>query len=316
MRVAVTDADRGVAPRVQSGANPQHLLATVLGEYLDSADALLPAATVCALLAEFGISPASARATPARLARRGLLAARGRGRATTYHLTPQTLARHRSTMQRYLTFGATPRTPTGRWLAVSYSLPEAETAHRHAVRRELGVLGFVRLYDSLWIAPDAQAGPVRTVLERLVEPVAGARWSVMHVRFDDETGRHGPAAAYDLDGLAAAYRAFVDEHTGLHAQVRAGQVSPARALVARTTVMDAWRRFADTDPDLPAHLLPDPWPREEARALFLDVHTALGPPAVRRLVEVMSPTWPDAARWVTYFVAGDGPSDPPRRATA
>lgn len=313
MRVAGTDASDAVAPRVQAGANPQHLLATVLGEYLDSSDALLPAAAVCALLAEFGISPASARATPARLARRGLLAARGRGRATTYHLTPQTLARHRSTMHRYLSFGASTRESTGRWLAVSYSLPEAEAALRHAVRRELGALGFVRLYDSVWIAPDAQPGPVRVALEQLVEPVEGARWSVMHVRFDDETGRHGPAAAYGLDGLAAAYRAFVEEHADLHARVRAGQVGPAQALVARTTLMDAWRRFADTDPDLPAHLLPDPWPRARARELFLDVHTALGPPAARRLVEVMSPTWPDADRWVTYFVAGDGPQDAPRR---
>ena len=46
VRVAGTDADRGVAPRVQSGANPQHLLATVLGVGLGRRDLLLALATV------------------------------------------------------------------------------------------------------------------------------------------------------------------------------------------------------------------------------------------------------------------------------
>ena len=88
---------------------------------------------------------------------------------------------------------------------------------------------------------------------------------------------------------------------------------PLEALVARTTLMDAWRGFALTDPDLPPHLLPDPWPRQEARELFLEIHSALGPLAQARLVEVMEPTWPDAASWVTHFVAADDPTEPPRR---
>lgn len=299
-------------PRVQSGPNPQHLLSTVLGEYLDSSDAELPATTVVAVLAEFGVSPSSARAALSRLTRRGIVAARGGTRPPVYSLTPQTIARHRSTMHRFLAFGAVPRPWDGSWLAVSYSLPESGQAQRHAVRRSLGELGFVRLYDSLWISPDRDPEPARGVLGEILEPVAGARWSVLHVRFDDETGPHGPAAAYDLTGLASSYRRFVDDHAALRAATRAGQVGAAQALVARTTLMDAWRRFALADPDLPAHLLPDPWPRQEARDLFLEIHTALGPLAQERLVEVMVPTWPDAASWVTHFVASDDPAAPPR----
>ena len=144
-------------PRVQSGPNPQHLLSTVLGEYLDSAEAELPSATVVAVLGEFGISPASARAALSRLTRRGIVAARGT-RPPVYSLTPQTIARHRSTMHRFLAFGAAPRPWDGTWLGVSYSLPESGQAQRHAVRKRLGELGFVRLYDSTWISPDRDAG--------------------------------------------------------------------------------------------------------------------------------------------------------------
>jgi len=295
------------APRVQSGPSPQHLLSTVLGEYLDSTEPELPSTTVVAVLGEFGISPASARAALSRLTRRGIVAARGR--PPVYSLTPPTIARHRSTMHRFLAFGAAPRPWDGTWLGVAYSLPESRQAQRHAVRKRLGELGFVRLYDSTWISPDGDAGPVRGAMGEILGGVPGARWSVLHVRFDDETD---PAAAYDLTGLALAYRRFVDEHVALRAATRAGRVGAAEALVARTTLMDAWRSFALTDPDLPPHLLPDPWPRQEARELFLEVHTALGPLAQERLVEVMEPTWPDAASWVTHFVAADDPAEPPR----
>jgi phenylacetic acid degradation operon negative regulatory protein len=300
--------DDVTAPRVQSGPNPQHLLSTVLGEYLDSSEAQLPSAAVVAVLGELGISPSSARAALSRLTRRGVVAVRGGTRPPVYSLTPESIARHRSTMHRFLAFGAVPRPWDGTWLAVSYSLPESRQAQRHTVRKNLGELGFVRLYDSMWISPDRDPAPVRAALGGILDDVPGARWSVLHVRFDDETGPHGPAAAYDVAGLASAYRRFVEEFSPL----RATSVGPAEALVARTTLMDAWRRFATTDPDLPAHLLSDPWPRDAARGLFLEVHAALGPLAEQRLVEVMTPTWPDAASWVTHYVAADDPATPPR----
>ncbi|UZN01618.1 PaaX family transcriptional regulator C-terminal domain-containing protein [Cellulomonas sp. S1-8] len=299
------------APRVQSGPNPQHLLTTVLGEYLDSADAELPSAAVVAALHEFGISPGSARAALSRLVRRGLVAVRREGRTPLYHVTASAIARHRSTMHRFLAFGAVPRTWDGEWLVVSYSLPESRQAQRHALRKVLGGLGFARLYDSVWINPDPDPDPVRAALDGLLAGVPGARWSVMHSRFEGATGPGGPAAAYDLASLASAYRAFVAEHAALLAAVRAGAVGPAHALVARATLMDAWRRFSVVDPDLPDELLPTPWPRAEARATFLEVHSALGPLAQERLVELMSPSWPQAAAWVTHYVAAEDPSAPP-----
>lgn len=297
-------------PRVQAGPSPQHLLATVLGEHIDSSDALLPAAALVAVLAEFGISPGSARAALARLVRRGLVASRGSGRSALYHVRADVIAHHRAVMHGFLSFGACPHAWDGLWLAVSYSLPESRQAQRHAVRKALGSLGFARLYDSVWVSPAADAGPVGRALDGLLAGVDGARWSVLRGRF--EAGAHGPVAAYDLAALAADYRAFVDDHEALRADVRAGRVGRAQALVARTALMDAWRTFAQHDPDLPAELLPADWPRARARETFLEVHTALGPLAQERLVELMSPTWPEAGEWVTHFVAAQDPGMPPQ----
>lgn len=302
------------APRAQAGPHPQHLLTTVLGEYLDSAEANLPSIAVVAVLAEFGVSEPSARAALSRVVKRGLLAARPGARPPVYHLTEQALARHRSRMHQFLRFGAHERAGDGWWVTVSFSLPQDGQAQRHALRKLLRSLGFARLYDNVWIRPGSESGEVAAPLRALLDGVPGARWSVSRSRFDDERGPHGPASAYDLDGLATAYRAFAAEYEPLADAVARGEVDGPRALVARTSIMDSWRRFADLDPDLPAHLLPAPWPRPQARELFLRVHTALGPLAQARLVELTTPYWPDAASWITHYWAADDALQPPVRA--
>ncbi len=306
--------DDAGTPRAQAGPNPQHLLTTLLGEYLDSADAGLPSMAVVAMLGEFGISESSARAALSRLTRRGLIAVRGSGRPPVYHLTPQAIARHRSRMDQFLSFGARPPRWTGDWVTVSFSLPQSGQAPRHAVRKALGSLGFARLYDSVWIRPGSDSGPVTRALHDILDDVEGGRWSVMHTRFAEEAGPHGPAAAYDLAGLASTYEAFTARYADLRAAVREGEVDASRALVARTSVMDSWRKFADIDPDLPEHLLPAPWPRQAARELMLEIHSALGSLAEARLIQVATPHWPDAASWITHFrVSEDSVSVPAGR---
>ena len=175
-------------PRVQSGPNPQHLLSTVLGEYLDSADAELPAATVVAVLGEFGISPASARAALSRLTRRGIVAARG---APGRRCTASPRRRSRGTGRRCTASSRSGRSRgrgTGPGWGSRTRSRSPRQAQRHAVRKRLGELGFVRLYDSTWISPDRDAGPVRGAMGEILGGVPGARWSVLHVRFDDEAG--------------------------------------------------------------------------------------------------------------------------------
>jgi phenylacetic acid degradation operon negative regulatory protein len=308
----VVQADRVLAraaedevnvPRAQAGPNPQHLLTTVLGEYLDSAEADLPSAAVVAILREFKISESSARAALTRLTRRGLIAVRGRSRPPVYHLTPQAIARHHRRMRHFLTFGARAPRWTGEWTVVSFSLPESRQAQRHHLRKSLGILGFVRLYDSVWIRPGDDRPEVSQTLHEVLDGTDGARWSVMCARFDDEAGPNGPTSAYDLDGLAAGYQAFIDRYGPLRASVRRGEVDANQALVERTSLMDSWRTFADTDPNLPAHLLPAAWPLQAARELFLEIHTALGPLAKARLVAVTTPYWPTAGDWFKHFQA-------------
>jgi phenylacetic acid degradation operon negative regulatory protein len=309
--VSVEERAAGVrVPRSQAGRSPQHLLATVLGEYFDSTEAGLPSTAVIAILGEFGISQSSARAALSRLTRRGLIAMRGDGRVPVYHLTPQAIASHHTYMQRFLTFGARPPRWTGDWVMASFSIPNSGQALRHAVRKSLSAQGFAGLYDSAWIRPGSDAVSVRKALSEILHDVEGARWSVMHVRFDEEAGPHGPAAAYDLAGLASSYLSFIEQYAELRVAVRDGEVDAAQALVVRTSIMDSWRRFPEIDPDLPPHLLPAPWPRQQARDTFMEIRSALGSLARARLIQVATPHWPDAASWIKFFPASDYPPGP------
>ena len=171
----------------------------------------------------------------------------------------------------------------------------------------------MRLYDSVWIRPGRDARAASAAMADVLSDVARARWSVVCAQFDDEAGPHGPATAYDLDGLAADYQRFIDQYRDLRTAVRAGEVDAARAFVVRTSVMDSWRSLVLVDPDLPEHLLPTPWPRQQAREIFLDIHSALGPLAVARLVEITTPHWPAAAFWVTHYRLAEDPAPGIRR---
>jgi phenylacetic acid degradation operon negative regulatory protein len=52
-------------------------------------------------------------------------------------------------------------------------------------------------------------------------------------------------------------------------------------------LMDAWRAFADTDPDLPDELLPAGWPRARAREVFTELDEGLRSLALQRLRQLL-----------------------------
>jgi phenylacetic acid degradation operon negative regulatory protein len=64
-------------------------------------------------------------------------------------------------------------------------------------------------------------------------------------------------------------------------------VEPAEALVKRTELVDDWRHLVGDDPDLPDDFLPDGFPRERARALFLATYAALSEGARTRFDELV-----------------------------
>ena len=59
--------------------------------------------------------------------------------------------------------------------------------------------------------------------------------------------------------------------------------------------MDAWRAFPWSDPDLPAELLPEAWPRTEARELLVRLYDGLADAATAYVEEIVAREAPELA---------------------
>ena len=139
-------------PRIQTGANPQHLIITLLGDYWFGRKEHLPSAALVALANEFEITSTSARAALSRLARRGLLDSSRDGRRTFYGLTPRAERVLNEGFARIVGFGLDDRPWDGSWSVVIFSVPEDRARRapraeneaslariRASVRRRMGV---------------------------------------------------------------------------------------------------------------------------------------------------------------------------------
>ena len=297
-------SERVHLPRMQAGAQPQHLLITLLGDYWFGRREHLPSAALVRLLAEFGVTPVGARAALSRLARRGLLESSKVGRRTYYGLTGRAAAVIADGARRIFSFGTSSRSWSGQWTVAAFSIPEEQRDLRHALRSRLRWLGFAPLYDGVWVTAGDEAAAVTAALKELEIGMA----TVMTAVVAPGSPLSGdPLAAWDLGGLRRRYQEFVGRYGPLLERIGAGEVGSSEALVARTAVMHEWRNFPNLDPDLPPELLPQPWPRAEARRIFAEDYNGLGPLALVRVRQVLaeqSPELAELARFHTTSFSG------------
>lgn len=287
-------------PRLQTGAQPQRLLSTLLGDYWYDRSEHLPSAALVTLLGDFGVSTVGARAALSRLARRGVLESSKVGRYTYYGLTPSAAQVLRDGAWRILRFGQRHEEWDGQWRVAAFSVPEEQRDARRAVRTRLRWLGFAPLYDGLWVTPRPVADAALWVFADL--GVAGA--TVLTTTADPPiAGPRPPIEAWDLTELRARYLAFITEHTPLLNRARSGAVDASEALVARTAMVEAWRYFPSFDPDLPVELLPSCWPRLDAHRVFAEIYNALAPNAVDRFREVVAAHSADLATLVRHHTS-------------
>lgn len=279
-------------PRLQVGAQPQHVLTTLLGDYWHGRPEHVPSAALVLLLADFDVSTVGARAALSRLARRGVLESSRVGRNTYYGLTTQAAEVIRANARRIMTFGERQDPWDGTWTIAAFSIPEDQRDVRHAVRSQLRWLGFAPLYDGMWITPRPVGRGAQHMFERLGVVSSTVLTSATQPSPSDP---RPPISAWDLTELQVRYEEFIARSGPLLDRVRLGEVVGAEALVARTEVMEAWRRFPALDPDLPLDLLPRQWPRTRARALFAQIYDGLAPAAVARVRTLLATVSPDLA---------------------
>lgn len=281
-------------PRSQTGANPQRVMAALLGDYWLERDEFLPSVTLVDLVGEFDVTPASGRAALSRLLRRGTLEVRKVGRTTRYRLSDSARAGLRRTGDTLLAAvrGGT-REWDGRWTVVAFSVREDRREVRHALRSGLRRLGFAPLYDGVWAAPYDDGPLVDELLSALgVEQATVLRSDVL--RPEGDTPGH-PAGIWDLAALRRDWATFSTEQEALLDALDAGRLAPQQALRARLGLLDHWAGLVEAEPALPAELLPADWPRRRATELFVAAADTLAPLAEARFREIVGRAAPELA---------------------
>ncbi|HUZ39107.1 MAG TPA: PaaX family transcriptional regulator C-terminal domain-containing protein [Streptosporangiaceae bacterium] len=268
--------------------NARSALFDLYGDHLRARGAQAPVASLVRLLAPLGITAPAVRTAVSRMVRQGWLAPVRLAGGPGYALTPRATSRLDEAAERIYHHGD--QQWEGHWhVLVVDRVPER--ARRERVRAALHYLGYAPLGETTWISPRASV-ELAGLLE--AERLRAERFQA--------TFEGDPRAllrrAWDLDGLALAYRRWLAMAAGLVAAV-GPDATDEMVFARRSILVHEWRKFLFTDPGLPASLLPAPWPGDEAARLF---HAESA-----RLL-------PAAARFVDCCLQADMPA-PPRPAT-
>lgn len=257
--------------RVDGGApSARGLLFTVLGELVRPTGGTAWTAALIDVFARLGIEEKATRQAVMRTAASGWLAAERVGRRTRWHLTDAAARLLAEGAERIYTFDGSRSDWDGQWLVVLARVPETDRKARHLLRSRLSWEGLGPLGPGTWIG-------VRTDRLREVQAVLSAAgvldghcFLAAH-RLGDEQAM--VRQAWDVPGIAAAYRAFTADLLDVDA-------AASDVLAAQIDLVHRWRRFPQIDPALPRVLLPAGWPGDPAAAAFRARHDELREPAI------------------------------------
>jgi phenylacetic acid degradation operon negative regulatory protein len=250
--------------------NPRSLLFTLYGDYvhpLGHQDVRVGA--LVQLAADLGVSDNALRSALSRMSRQGWLEAHRLQGSPRYRLSQ----RGRSLIEEGISriYGRHRAGWDGRWLLVSYSLPERRRDQRDRLRQGLSFLGFGSLGNGLFVSPHDLRKQVGELIRRdeVQEHVTVHRGTLEWP--PDAAGVVG--RAWDLKELEGRYAAFL-RRTG-EALHESTTFDDRQAFRSRFLLTHEFRRFLFGDPDLPDALLPRGWVGGAARDAFFDYNRKL-----------------------------------------
>jgi phenylacetic acid degradation operon negative regulatory protein len=237
--------------------NARSALFDLYGDHLLSRGQQAPVAALVRLLAPAAISPPAVRTAVSRMARQGWLVPVRLPGGAGYRLTPRAISRLRQAADRI--YGREIPAWDGRW-HVAVIDRVTERAKRDRLKSALEYLGYACLDGSTWISPRGS--------DELDQVVAAeqVRAECFFASYDGDA-RGLAARAWDLDGLARAYRNWIARADEITARA-AGDQPDDVIFAVRSELVHEWRKFLFIDPGLPAELLPSNWPGTVAAVSF------------------------------------------------
>lgn len=249
---------------------PQSVMLTFLGNHVFGGDTCVFSGSFIEVFARVGVTEEATRSTLTRMVNRGLLRRQRQGRRMYFGLTRRTVEILKDGEQRIWHTGAVNADERDRWTLIGFSLPESWQRERHELRSRLVWAGFGPLQNGLWIAPSEVDV---TELVHDLGPQANVKAFVAEPREPTDM-RRLVQDAYDLTGLEARYRAFLERWD------RPDPLPEAADHLARSLIMlTEWLQVIRADPRLPLRYLPADWPAERAQRVCHEWYERFRPEA-------------------------------------
>jgi phenylacetic acid degradation operon negative regulatory protein len=242
---------------------PQSLVLTFLGNYVLRREIAVFSGSFIEVFGRLGVGEHAIRSTLTRMTRRGMLARHRSGRRMHFGLTARSERILLDGEARVLRRGAGAGGWDGGWTILSFSMPESWQRQRHDLRSRLLWAGFGPLGNGTWIAP-ARVDVADVIAPGGDDRGLAGRVKVFHGTAQEPTDvRAMIRDAFDLDGLAAGYDAFLDRWD------RPDPVPCAPDdLVRFLWLMTQWLGLVRVDPGLPVEHLPPGWPAPRAQEVL------------------------------------------------
>ncbi len=239
------------------------LVRTVLGAYVRNLGGWFAIADFVTWMESLGVSPESTRIAVTRLKKKGVVESGGRDGRAGYTVTEQASAMFARGDGRI--FGFRSMNDGDRWRLISFTIPESQRAARHQLRRRLTGIGCGTVSPGLWIAPEYLASEAANIVDALGLSTFVTTFATSEIVFPGSL-REAAAQWWDLDGIAARHRSFLDRCDELRAEPEPQNARDA--FVRFVPLLDEWRIIPYVDPGLPPSMTPPDWPGGRAVAEF------------------------------------------------
>jgi phenylacetic acid degradation operon negative regulatory protein len=173
---------------------------------------------------------------------------------------------------------------------IAFSIPETSRDVRELFRSRLRWRGFAPLFGALWVSPRDDTEELESTCKAF-----GVDDYVIFRTADSTLRGKRLIDAWSPQEFREQYQPFIEKFAPWLERAEARAVRPADAFRTRTELMDAWRAFPWSDPDLPAELLPEAWPRTEARDLLVRLYDGLADAALAYVEETVAREAPELA---------------------
>jgi len=254
-------------PTLRAGS----LITTVFGDSIAPRGGAVWLGSLIRVMAEFGVGERLVRTSVFRLAKDGWLQSKQMGRRSFYSLTDDGREKFKAATHRI--YGEPVTGWNGEWCLLLLSNLDAQ--RKESMRRECAWLGFGALSANALAHPAPDTADLDITLQRLGVNDDVIVMSGRTVR-SDTAMRKLARSAWNLDDIDARYERFVTMFRPMIGALQKDpEIAPRTAFVARTLLIQEYRKVLLRDPQLPLELLLSNWHGTAAYQLCRNLYRSL-----------------------------------------